>query len=437
MQKSGFFGDDRNGAAQLLPMFPDIEPAAISATLHSCDGDLDRTIQALLDGNFPPIATGEPQTFSSLTIQQKRKREPSPKASTSNESCQSPKHFPIFTNPQGTSFSSKKKPTQKRSAIPPVVLTPSNLSDHLPCEITLDFLPQELATSLVTLMLTESKSFPIPRYFIFEREVTSPHRSQLYTEDIESAHFYQGRRSDQRQSPTLMIQAARDIEDHVNARLAEHLTHPDTWKWGPARTFEVRPGDWKSNVVVANLYSTAENAVGPHSDALTMLGPRPVIASLTLGATRPFRFRKVPLPSDTQTFTYDVNLPHNSLCIMFPPCQEQYRHSVPKVKSTQVKPHPLCGPARINLTFRMARKPPENVPKCHCGRPAEMRTVQRDDTSENYGKYFWSCTGGAEGDDEVGRLSDDQARTSTGPVVRCKFFKWEELDYKDVMVGEP
>ena len=79
------------------------------------------------------------------------------------------------------------------------------------------------------------------------------------------------------------------------------------------------------------------------ADKLTQLGPRPTIASLSLGATRTFRLRPAAergsrgrksshgqkAPEDhTSMQCADVVLPHNTLVIMWPPTQEEWRHEV-------------------------------------------------------------------------------------------------------------
>jgi alkylated DNA repair dioxygenase AlkB len=46
----------------------------------------------------------------------------------------------------------------------------------------------------------------------------------------------------------------------------------------------------------------------------------PTIASLTLGAERIFRIKKI-VSDDNEPSTFDISLPHNSLLIMLPPFQ--------------------------------------------------------------------------------------------------------------------
>lgn len=114
----------------------------------------------------------------------------------------------------------------------------------------------------------------------------------------------------------------------------------------------------------------------------------PTIASLTLGAERIFRVKKI--RSDENPSTFDIALPHNSLLIMLAPFQEEYKHEIPKCKPSGIKPHRLAGALRINLTFRVARPNYcNNVRFCKCGNPCDLRTVTKNE--KNRGRYFYIC----------------------------------------------
>lgn len=94
------------------------------------------------------------------------------------------------------------------------------------------------------------------------------------------------------------------------------------------------------NSVLANLYRDGRDAMGWHSDDEPELGPRPVIASLSLGGTRRFAFRHRQDPARKAT----IELPHGSLLLMAGDTQAEWKHALPRT----AKP----VPARINLTFR-------------------------------------------------------------------------------------
>jgi alkylated DNA repair dioxygenase AlkB len=100
------------------------------------------------------------------------------------------------------------------------------------------------------------------------------------------------------------------------------------------------------NSVLANLYRDGNDSMGWHSDDERELGRQPVIASLSLGAEREFRFRRR-LARGVRAGAADVlrlRLPHGSLLCMAGATQALYRHDLPKTRAP-------AGP-RINLTFR-------------------------------------------------------------------------------------
>lgn len=91
------------------------------------------------------------------------------------------------------------------------------------------------------------------------------------------------------------------------------------------------------NSVLANLYRDGRDRLGFHRDNEPELGPRPVIASVSLGATRRFRFKG-------EADSMGIDLTHGSLLVMSGDTQVHYRHAVPPT-ARAVRP-------RINLTFR-------------------------------------------------------------------------------------
>ncbi len=92
--------------------------------------------------------------------------------------------------------------------------------------------------------------------------------------------------------------------------------------------------------VLANLYRTGADSMGWHSDDEPVLGPTPMIASISLGATRRFRIRR-----RQDHACYDLDLEHGSLLLMSGNSQRDYQHGVPKTAKPVAE--------RINLTFRM------------------------------------------------------------------------------------
>jgi alkylated DNA repair dioxygenase AlkB len=93
------------------------------------------------------------------------------------------------------------------------------------------------------------------------------------------------------------------------------------------------------NSVLANRYRDGRDRMGWHSDDEPELGPRPVIASLSLGATR--RFALKPRGVGERLV---LELPHGSLLVMAGDTQTRYRHALPATAQPVGE--------RINLTFR-------------------------------------------------------------------------------------
>jgi alkylated DNA repair dioxygenase AlkB len=99
------------------------------------------------------------------------------------------------------------------------------------------------------------------------------------------------------------------------------------------------------NSVLANRYRDGRDCMGWHSDDEAELGPAPVIASLSLGATRRFVLKHRGDPQVRQV----LELPHGSLLVMAGATQRHYRHALPRTA------RPVGE--RINLTFRVIRPP--------------------------------------------------------------------------------
>lgn len=93
------------------------------------------------------------------------------------------------------------------------------------------------------------------------------------------------------------------------------------------------------NSLLLNLYRNGADKVSWHADDEVELGIEPVIASLSLGAVRRFKFRH----RDTREVV-DCLLPSGSLVVMSGLSQLKWEHEVPKEASVK--------DPRINLTFR-------------------------------------------------------------------------------------
>ncbi|KAF0684867.1 Aste57867_23212 [Aphanomyces stellatus] len=369
--------------AMLEDMFPNIPLSKVRMTLAGVQGNLDAAVEALLD----PSAA------------KKRKLRPDIRSyfQSSASGATPPKKIhidtslpPEFLHPdkrvQMATFEAwdPSKESQR-----PMLLTPETLSHHLPClSLQLDFLPKEQANEVLVNMLESAHEWITTKWVIFEREVESPHLTQLYglgdaqLRQKDALYTNTGTAGTKMKPfPPLLHAIKGRIDAAVNASLATRERH----------ALEAKE-PWAANIALANLYRTASESVGSHSDTMTELGPRPTIASYTLGAERVFRIRRLATDS-VPAQTFNVKLPHNSLLLMFPPFQEFYRHEVPAQPPSQIKGHGIAHDTRVNLTFRMMRDNyVEHMPRCLCQKPAVLRTANRH-TKKNVGEYFYVCAG--------------------------------------------
>jgi len=95
------------------------------------------------------------------------------------------------------------------------------------------------------------------------------------------------------------------------------------------------------NSLLANYYRDGCDSIAWHSDDEPELGRNPVIASLSLGATRRFVLKR---KAKNKHLKYELNLSSGSLLILDGELQHHWQHSIPKTK--------LFVEPRINLTFR-------------------------------------------------------------------------------------
>jgi alkylated DNA repair dioxygenase AlkB len=94
------------------------------------------------------------------------------------------------------------------------------------------------------------------------------------------------------------------------------------------------------NCVLINLYRDGNDCMGWHADDEAVLGEKPVIASISLGAERDLLLRRQHARNASQRIT----LNHGSLLLMAGDTQSNWQHALPRRKH-------VTSP-RINLTFR-------------------------------------------------------------------------------------
>ena len=89
------------------------------------------------------------------------------------------------------------------------------------------------------------------------------------------------------------------------------------------------------HVCVIQMYNTGEVGIKPHRDK--EMKPGTIIASLSLGAERTMRFEH------RSGKVVDIPLPHGSLCLIHPPTNDVWTHSIPTDATTT---------PRLSLIFR-------------------------------------------------------------------------------------
>ena len=115
------------------------------------------------------------------------------------------------------------------------------------------------------------------------------------------------------------------------------------------------------NSALLNYYRSGADSVDWHSDDEAELGPEPVIAALSLGATRRLELRH----RADASLRHRLELDDGALLLMAGGMQRHWRHRVPK--------EPQVAAPRISITFRLARpvrqwradaRVPEPAPGC-------------------------------------------------------------------------
>ncbi len=172
-----------------------------------------------------------------------------------------------------------------------------------------NWLPQAEAETLFK-TLHDSVAWEVHRIQMFGRWVDSP-RLSCWMGDEGAAYRYSGARYQPR--------PWQGVLDDLRRRLEAECSAP-------------------FNSVLATLYRDGRDAMGWHRDDEPELGVSPLIASISLGATRRF------LLKDAEGGRHALDLANGDLLLMSDDSQRRYRHALPRT----AKP---VG-ARINLTFR-------------------------------------------------------------------------------------
>lgn len=328
--------------------------------------------------------------------------------------------LPFYTGQQEASGSPKRIKALTKKGKTLHLYAPSDVAIHTPCSILHNFLPAELATALLHEILPEVSSYQSATFKLFDNVVKSPHTACFYVNDLaererqRTEYLYNGSNlEDVRAILPEMRTVSGRVQEAVNEEIRKRIR--DQYPGGEKLKYQ-SPAEWVPNAAFVNCYDGGTQSVGYHSDQLSYLGPRAVIGSLSLGVAREFRVRKIVARDEDDkgeaadaSGQISIHLPHNSLLVMHAEMQEEWKHSITPALS--IDPHPIAGNKRINITYRWYRESfhPKNTPKCKCGVPTVLKTVQRQKT--NRGRYMWMCQVGAQPSGREG----------------CGFFVWAEF----------
>ena len=181
-----------------------------------------------------------------------------------------------------------------------------------------DWLPVRQADALFDALLVRVP-WEIHRIRLFGREVDSP-RLSCWMGDSTAGYRYSG----VSRAPQPWLPELESVRERLRGETATDF-----------------------NSVLLNRYRDGRDAMGWHSDDEAELGPQPVIASLSLGATRRFVLKH----RRESSCRLALELAHGSLLLMAGTTQRQHRHALPRT----AKP---VG-ERINLTFRQVIPSPQ------------------------------------------------------------------------------
>lgn len=367
----------------LAEEYKDVDPDALEQLLLVCEGSVAKT-RVLLDESFERTnsANRSAQYQSTITSMfgpsnKKRKKNPA-----------TPQ---VYGSPKSSNNKTKTKIV--------LIYDESQVLEHLHPYVSVhrNFLPQKLSNSVLTYLMDNRKMFTPSEFYMFERWCKSNHDLGFLHIPDRFDHknaYYNGVKGQAHTFDDVLYSSSSLIEDYINAEIIPNY-----------EKLPFQQPKYQVSACVVNHYSQLSNNLDWHSDRLQGMGPHNFVASLSLGCTREFRLRRHSLPN----IIYSVPLPHNTLLLMHPGCQELFKHCVnPMKKPLQL--HPLCGPTRFNVTFRYFPKEfTENTPKCKCNIPMCLRRSYKRPDDPNFGKYHWTCENSYQNKD-------------------CKTFHWADFD---------
>ncbi|GEQ72028.1 hypothetical protein JCM33374_g5714 [Metschnikowia sp. JCM 33374] len=354
--------------------YPTVSPEILKDFLTNCEGDIDNT-RSLIDGKPRPKKRPASAQAALSIFTEKRpkiKEENIPKLGNSLSTSKS--------DDRNTSGSTEAKSKRIMSKI--ITLnTPSDVREHLYpyASLHLNFLPESMSEKIQDDFLDMKDKFGKNKFYLFGNLCESNHSTGIFSRPAAafSKLVYNGlKRPKPFQYSDSLESVARYTECFINEKII-----PNSEKL----SFQSNE-PWTNDFCVVNCYEKLQNNMDWHSDRLSHIGPHNYVASISLGTTRMFRLRSTYKEHGP---IYEVPLPHNSLFLMRPGCQEEFKHSL-STMSKAVDVHPRLGTMRFGIT---ARCYPtffiENSPKCKCGTGMLLRRSYKSVSTR--GRYFWSC----------------------------------------------
>lgn len=252
----------------------------------------------------------------------------------------------------------------------------------VPLHVVERALPPADADALLAELLVEGQTWTQDRWWIAGEPRLAPRLTALYEmfpgggeapDEKRPDHDHDDRddppAAHDLRAPTTLMRAAADAAGRAATAALALPVGPDA---SAASSEDASSRRWDPTYAVANLYRDGTDRVGPHADRLTSLGPLPIIVGYSLGSTRTFRLRRR-WRDDGEDVVVDLPLPHNSACVMLPPCQELWQHEVLRDGASR------GNQPRVSLTFRKRDERWEKrAPACDCGRRCVLKTRRGD-----------------------------------------------------------
>mmetsp|Transcript_17863 Transcript_17863/g.30512 ORF Transcript_17863/g.30512 Transcript_17863/m.30512 type:complete len:326 (-) Transcript_17863:642-1619(-) len=184
----------------------------------------------------------------------------------------------------------------------------SKLPGECPCEIVCNILPPVEADQLLGDMLEQAKETWETTTWTVYNNVSgrTNRRSKIYQLEPNKtrANKTVGGSRSRTVCPESLVNAGEYIKQLVKQKASEMGKNGGKFM----NTEDARASKtWRPTFVLANYYENGEDHLGFHGDSLTRLGKRPIVAMISLGATRYFRWKE-----NGKQGTYTARLPHVS-----------------------------------------------------------------------------------------------------------------------------